>query len=180
LALNSGVLPSGRMGINQTLLLNAFLVVEMSKLALRVVLAPRHPAARFLPVTDGNAAYWSFWAGRVISLVGYTFMFVSPILVQTVAREAAAAVQVLVMATAVTIGVVVVLQNRDDVRQWLAGIAARRDNDGLGRVLLAVGQYWHVLVIVYLVALLLVWFANPDTALPFMIGATVQSLLAIA
>src|SRR5690606_9048055 len=84
LALNSGVLPSGRMGINQTLLLNAFLVVEMSKLALRVVLAPRHPAARFLPVTDGNAAYWSFWAGRVISLVGYTFMFVSPILVQTV------------------------------------------------------------------------------------------------
>lgn len=180
LALNSGALPQGQMGLNQTLLLNAFLLVEMSKLALRIVLAPRHPEARFLRVGDGNAVYWSFWAGRVISLVGYTFMFVSPVLAQSVAPEAAAAVQVLVMATAIAICVVVVLQNRDDVRQWLGEVAAHRDNDGLGRVLLAVGQYWHVLVIVYLVALLLVWFANPETALPFMIGATAQSLMAVA
>jgi small-conductance mechanosensitive channel len=47
-------------------------------------------------------------------------------------------------------------------------------------VLAAVGQHWHVLAITYLLALLVVWFANPDEALPFMLGATLQSLIAIA
>ncbi|MFD1254309.1 Moderate conductance mechanosensitive channel YbiO precursor [Devosia equisanguinis] len=180
LALNAGTMPSGQMGINQTLLLNAFLVVELSKLAVRAVLAPRYPSIRILPVSDDNSAYWSFWAARIISLLGYTFMFVAPMLNGTIGPAAGAAVQVLVMATAVTIGIIIVLQNRDDVRNWLAEIAARRGQDGAGRILVIVGRHWHELVIIYLLALLVVWFANPDEALPFMLGATAQSLIAIA
>ncbi|MCP8884821.1 mechanosensitive ion channel [Devosia sp. XJ19-1] len=179
LALNFGTTPNGQMGINQSLLLNAFLIVEAVKLLVRLVLVPRFPALRLLPVTDGNAAYWSFWLGRIISLLGYTFLFVSPMLNSLVSRAAGSAIQVLAMATAVTIGIIIVLQNKDDVRAWLQEISVRRDNDGLGRALAAVGRQWHVLVIVYLVALLVVWFANPETALPFMIGATVQSAFAI-
>ncbi len=179
LALNFGTLPSGQMGINQSLLLNAFLVVEVIKLVVRLVLVPRFPALRLLPVTDGNAAYWSFWMARIISLLGYTFLFVSPMLSGLVSRPAGSGVQVLAMATAVTIGIIIVLQNKDDVRVWLQQISTDRDNDGIGRVLAAIGKQWHVLVIVYLLALLVVWFANPETALPFMIAATVQSGFAI-
>ncbi len=179
LALNTGIFPNGQMGINQTLLLNAFLFVEVSKLVIRILLAPRHPHWRFLPVTDDNAAYWSFWASRMTSLIGYTFLFISPMLVAAALPAVAAAVQVLVMATAVSIGVVIVLQNRADVRLWLTGISERRGNDGVGRLLVALGMYWHVLVITYLLTLLLVWFANPEEALPFMLGATAQSLIAI-
>ena len=79
-----------------------------------------------------------------------------------------------------TIGIIIVLQNRDDVRNWLAEIAASRGQDGAGRILVIVGRHWHELVIIYLLALLVVWFANPDEALPFMLGATAQSLIAIA
>src|SRR5690606_15400385 len=61
-----------------------------------------------------------------------------------------------------------------------AGVSERRNNDGLGRLLAALGQHWHILAIVYLLTLLVVWFANPETALPFMLGATAQSLIAIA
>ncbi|SMQ76044.1 small conductance mechanosensitive channel [Devosia lucknowensis] len=179
LALNFGTTPSGEMGINQSLLLNAFLLVELSKLAVRAVLVPRFPALRLVPVTDGNAAYWSFWLARIISLLGYTFLFVAPMLNGMVSRSAGSAVQVLAMATAVTIGIIVVLQNKDDVRGWLQGISERREHDSLGRILNAIGSQWHVLVIAYLLALLVVWFANPDTALPFMIGATVQSVFAV-
>ena len=179
LALNFGTTPSGQMGINQSLLLNAFLIVEMVKLVVRLVLAPRFPALRLLPVTDGNAAYWSFWVARIVSLLGYAFLFVAPMLTALVSRPAGSAVQVLAMATAVTIGIIIVLQNKDDVRDWLAGISASRDHDGVGRTLEAIGRQWHVLVIVYLLALLVVWFANPETALPFMIGATIQSAFAI-
>lgn len=170
---------TGRMEINQSLLLNAFLLVELSKLAARAILAPRFEALRLIPVNDDNAAYWSFWLGRIISLLGYTFLFVTPLLAANLSLGAASAVQVLVMATAVTIGVIVVLQNKDDVRKWLTGIAARRGNDGAGQLLILLGQYWHVVAIVYLLTLLVVWFANPEQALPFMLGATVQSVIAI-
>jgi small-conductance mechanosensitive channel len=169
----------GRMGINQSLLLNAFLLIELSKLAARSFLAPRFEALRLVPVGDSNAAYWSFWLGRVISLIGYTFLFVAPLLAANLSVAAASAVQVLVMATAVTIGIIIVLQNKDDVRNWLSGIAERRGHDGTGQLLVVLGQYWHVVAIVYLVTLLVVWFANPEQALPFMLGATVQSVIAI-
>ncbi len=179
IALNTGTLPNGEMGINQSLLLNAFLVVEISKLALRIVLVPRFPPVRLLPITDDNAAYWSFWIGRIISLVGYGFMFVAPMITAMVSSAAGGAVQVLTMATAVTIAVIIVLQNKDDVRKWLSDMSLRHENKGLWRLLAAVGQHWHVLVIAYLLALLAVWFANPEEALPFMLGATVQSAIAI-
>ncbi|KRA55338.1 mechanosensitive ion channel domain-containing protein [Devosia sp. Root635] len=170
---------TGQMGINQSLLLNAFLLVELSKLAVRVILSPRFEPLRLIPVSDDNAGYWSFWIGRIISLLGYTFLFVTPLLATNLSAGAASAVQVLVMATAVTIGIIVVLQNKDDVRTWLAGIATRRGHDGTGQLLILLGRYWHMLAIIYLATLLVVWFANPDEALPFMLGATVQSLVAI-
>ncbi|WIY52487.1 mechanosensitive ion channel [Devosia sp. YIM 151766] len=180
LALNTGVNPSGQMGINQSLLLNAFLVVEAGKLVFRLALAPRLPSLRPLPVSDESAAYWSFWTARLISLVGYAFLFVTPMLNGVVSRAAGSAVQVLAMATAITIAIIIVLQSKNDVRTWLAGISARRNNDGIGRALTALGQHWHVLAIAYLLTLLVVWFANPETALPFMLGASLQSLIAIA
>jgi small conductance mechanosensitive channel len=161
------------------LLLNAFLLVELAKVAARFVLSPRFGALRPIPVTDENARYWYFWLSRIVSLIGYTFLFVSPLVSANLDRGLASAVQVVVMTTAVIIGIVVVLQNKDDVRLWLREMAARRHNNGYGQVLLLVGRYWHVFAIVYLVSLLIVWFANPNQALPFMISATVQSLVAV-
>ena len=170
---------TGRMEIGQSLLLNAFLLVELAKVVARLILSPRYEALRLIPVTDQNASYWSFWLSRIISLIGYTFLFVSPLVAANLDRGLAAAVQVVVMATAVTIGVVVVLQNKDDVRNWLTALAARRHNDGYGQVLLLIGRFWHILAIVYLIALLIAWFANPGEALPYMLSATVQSLVAV-
>ncbi len=180
LALNTGVNPTGQMGINQSLLLNAFLAVEASKLVVRLLLMPRTGTLRLLPVSDENAAYWSFWLGRLISLLGYAFMFVSPLLNGAVSTAAGNAVQVLVMATFITIAIIIVLQNKIDIRNWLTEISQRRGNDGTGRLLAAFGQHWHVLAIAYLLTLLVVWFAYPESALPFMLGATMQSLIAIA
>ncbi|MET3923892.1 mechanosensitive ion channel domain-containing protein [Devosia sp. 2618] len=169
----------GRMGINQSLLLNAFMLVELTKMVVRAILAPRHEPLRLIPVSDSNAAYWQFWAARIISLVGYTFLFIAPVVSANLSPGIAAAIQVLVMATAVTIGIIIVLQNRDDVRNWLTEMAQTRGNNGYGQALILLGRYWHLVAIGYLLALLVVWFANPEQALPFMLGATLQSLIAI-
>ena len=132
-----------------------------------------------LPVSDSNAAYWSFWLGRVVSLLGYTFMFVSPLVAANLSLATGGGVQLLAVLTAVVIGVVVVLQNKQAVRDRLAGWAHRRGDDRYGRLIMAVGQYWHMVAIAYLVALLVVWATNPEHALPFMIGATIQSAIAV-
>ncbi|MCS6757854.1 MAG: mechanosensitive ion channel [Candidatus Devosia euplotis] len=177
-ALNFAGQTLGRMGINQSLLLNGFLLVETSKLVSRAILAPRLSALRLLPVADDNAAYWYFWLSRIISLIGYTFLFVAPLLAGALSPGVAAAVKVLVMATAAIIAIIVIMQNRDDVRHWLNGRAEQRV-DGLGHFLVLLGRYWHAIAIAYVLALLLVWFANPEGALPFMLSATLQSLVAV-
>ena len=177
LALSFG--QGGTMGINQSLLLNAFLLVELAKMVFRAVLQPRFEALRLLPVSDSNAVYWAFWLARIASLLGYTFMFIAPAIAGNLSPALAAAVQVLVMATAVVIGITIVLQCKEGVRNWLAWLAQKRNNDSTGQVLLLIGKFWHVVAIAYLVALLVVWFANPDQALPFMLGATVQTAIAV-
>jgi small conductance mechanosensitive channel len=171
--------PSGRMETGQSLLLTAFLLVELSKVFIRLILAPRFRALRLVPVTDGNAGYWTFWLARMMSLIGYTFLFVSPLVSVNLDRGLAAAVQVVVMATATVIGVVIVLQNKNDVRSWLTELAARRHNNGYGQVLLLIGRLWHLAAIAYIICLLIAWFANPNGALPFMLSATAQSLVAV-
>lgn len=169
----------GRMDINQTLLLNAFLMVEMLKVAMRLILQPRFPALRLVPISDTTAAYWYFWAARAVSLVGYTFMFVAPILASNVSEATAQAVRVLVMLTALVIAIVIVLQNRDRVREALSSRAAGGRTDFIGRSGAFLAGIWHLLAIAYLIAIFVVWLVNPTAALPFMMAATVKSIVAV-
>ncbi|GGE51731.1 mechanosensitive ion channel protein MscS [Agaricicola taiwanensis] len=170
---------TGRMGINQTLLLNAFLMVEIIKVGMRTVLQPSFPAFRFIGLGDTTAAYWYFWAARVVSLLGYTFMFVAPVVAANVSPAAAQAVRVIVMLTAVVIGIIIVLQNRDKVKKKLAARATAGRHDALSRAFSALAGVWHIIAILYLIAILIVWLVNPRDALPFMLAATIKSLIAV-
>jgi len=171
--------PTGRMGINQTLLLNAFLSVEVVKVALRSVLEPRHPPLRLLPVGDTTAAYWYFWLARIASLIGYAFLFVAPIVAVAISPPTAQAVRVLAMLTAVVIGIIIVLQNRDQLRCVFSARTAAGRHDPLSRTLGLFANVWHYFVIAYLIALFVVWLVNPRDALGFMLAATARSLVAL-
>lgn len=170
---------TGGMDINQTLLLNAFLLVEMLKVVMRLVFHPRFASLRLLPLSDMTAAYWYFWLARAVSLVGYTFMFIAPILAANISEAAAQAVRVLVMLTALIISIVVILQNRDRVRQFLAARAASGRSDFIGRSGAFLAGIWHLVAIAYLIAIFAVWLVNPTDALPFMLAATIRSVVAI-
>jgi moderate conductance mechanosensitive channel len=106
-------------------------------------------------------------------------MFASPVAAAYISPGASRAVEILAMTTAIIIGILVVLQNRDDVRHMLSRRAEMGKTDVFAQLFALVGRYWHVIAMTYLVAVLLVWLAKPATALPFMLGATAQSLVAI-
>lgn len=176
-ALNYGT--TGVIAVQQTLLLNAFLVVEGGKALVRAALMPRYPALRLLPLGDEGARAWSFWLSRAASLIGYTFMLLAPLLNSNASVAAAQSLRLVVMLAALLMGIFAVLRHRRAGQRW---IAQRQDVRGLrafGRGWTALGHAWHVLAILYLLALFLAWVANPRHALGFMLSATWQSVAAV-
>lgn len=166
-----------RMTLDQTLLLNAFLVIEFVKVAMRTVLEPRHPGLRVLRLDDTMAAYWYFWLARLVSLMGYTFLFAAPVMALYLPAAAAQALKVLVTLTALVITIIIILQNRHSVRRRLFARMEAGRRDLLARAGHVFGRYWHILAISYLVGIFLVWLVNPARALPFVMAATVQSVV---
>ncbi|GLK77499.1 mechanosensitive ion channel protein MscS [Methylopila jiangsuensis] len=171
---------TGVMNIQEALFLNAFLFVEMAKVALRAGLSPNHGALRLLPLSDETAAYWYFWLSRMVSALGYTFLFAAPIVTAAVSPGAAQAVRVVVAFAALLMAIAIVLQNRERVRAALAGGAEASHNDALSAFYRLLARLWHLAALAWLVALFVVWLANPDDALPFMAAATLQTAIAVA
>jgi small-conductance mechanosensitive channel len=175
---NAGFAPAGRISFSQSLFLNAFLFVELIKVTLRLLAVPGRPALRQVPLDDTDAAYWYFWCSRLASLLGYGLLFAAPLVLSSGAWAAAQSIRILTMFTATAIVVAVVLQNRDRVRVALARRLNAGHADAIGRVGAWLGTVWHLIAIVYALAVFVVWLANPGNALAFMLQATLQSLVA--
>ncbi len=169
----------GVMDFRQSLFLNAFLLVELVKVALRGVFAPNFARLRFAPMSDETAAYWYFWSSRLVSLLGYGILLVVPIINAAVSFAVGRSVTVLIVVTALLIAVLIVLQNRAPIAQALRARHERDPNDVIGRIEAFLAGFWHWLAIFYLVALFVVWTARPADALPFMLMATLNSVIAV-
>ncbi len=171
---------SGVMNIQQTLYLNAFFAIELAKVALRALFSPAQPPLRALPIEDESAAYWYFWLSRIVSTLGYAFLFVAPIVAAAVSPGAAQALRIVIAFAALMMSIAIVLQNRARVRAKLADKTEAAQSDALSTFYAFLARFWHWAAIVWLVALFVVWLANPTEALPFMARATVQTLAAMA
>jgi SAM-dependent methyltransferase len=141
---------------------------------------PRNDSLRLLPITAETASYWNFWIARVVSLIAYAFLFIAPMASWNVSVIAGEAVRVIAVFSACTIGIVISLQNKAEFRALLLRRANNGQTDALARFHQALARFWHVIAVVYFVAFFLVWVAQPRSALTFMIGATVETVVAIA
>jgi len=171
---------TGSVDVAQTLFLNAFLLIELTKVALRAVLVPRYGELRLLPMGDETASYWSFWASRLVSLLGYGLLLVVPLVRERVTDGAGTALAVLVALTALVMAVVVILQNRRPVRAVLTARAARASWRIERALLDALARTWHGIAIVYVLALFAMWAADPVAGVRWMAAASAQSLVAVA
>jgi small conductance mechanosensitive channel len=176
-ALFTGV--QGSMDFRQSLFLNAFLLVEMTKVVIRAVFMPGHGTLRFAPMGDETAAYWYFWASRLVSFVGYGLLLVVPLINSVVSFGFGRSVGTLIVFVALLITVLIVLQNRVPVRDALRARKLREPGDMLGRLLAALGSVWHILAIAYMIVLFMLWTTSPANALAFMGAATLQSAVAV-
>lgn len=170
---------AGGMDFRQSLFLNAFLLVELVKVALRGMLAPNFGRLRFVPMSGETAAYWYFWSSRLVSLLGYGILLVVPIVNAAASFAVGHSVAVLLVVTALLIAILIVLQNRAPVADALRARHRREPEDIIGRIEAFFAGFWHWLAIAYLVALFVVWTARPADAMQFMLLATLNSVVAV-
>ncbi|MEQ8293291.1 MAG: mechanosensitive ion channel [Roseovarius sp.] len=111
----------GQIGIRQTLYLNAFLLVEMAKVAVRLVLSPSATSLRPLPIGDRAASYLSTCINLIVGVVGYGQLLVVPLINGNVSFAAGRAVSALIAFAVLAFAIWLVLRNRKPVTDWMLG-----------------------------------------------------------
>lgn len=169
----------GEMDARESLFLNAFLLIEIFKVALRTLFASRDDSLRLLPIPAEDAAYWNAWLARLSGFIGYGVLLIVPMINFNISPALGRMVTLVIMGLAFVYVLAVIMQNRDQVSAALQARANRADM-AVSRVALGMlARSWHLLAIGYVAALGIVTLLRPETALPAMLSATVQTLAAI-
>ena len=165
----------GSIGIRQTMYLNAFLIVEISKVVVRAVLSPAASGLRLVPVTDRAARTINRYLSLVISVLGYGQLLVVPIVNRSASLAAGNGVSALLSIFVLVYLIYVVIRRREAVANWLlspvddpAHSVAKLDADGstskpeLDNGLKAnLAKLWHWIVLGYLTVMFVVVMTQP-------------------
>ena len=111
--------PFGELAIRQTLYLNAFLVVEMIKVGIRLVISPGMSDLRPLAVSDEGARRLYRSLNWSVSIFGYGHLLLVPIANGTASFAAGRGLSALIAVATVLILAVAVMRNREAVADWL-------------------------------------------------------------
>jgi small conductance mechanosensitive channel len=170
---------AGAMRTQQSLFLNAFVLVEVFKALLRMLFAARQDNLRLLPMQAEDAAYWNARLARLAGFVGYGLLLVVPIVNTVVSPALGALLAVAIMLVAFLYALVIILGNRRLVRTKLEALAGRVPSGFGGALLGLLARTWHLIAIAYFAAFAVLSVTRPGEALPFMLRGTLWSLLAI-
>ena len=143
---------------------NAHILVGVVSSAARLLFMPNASSLRLLRLGDETAAYLFIWIRRLAAIVIYGYFFAEVATLLGMRHSGQLFIQRFVGLITVTMLVVLVMQNRKVVSDWLRGrgevdvTAVAPSAFGVFRRRLA--DIWHVLVAVYLVAFYVVWILN--------------------
>ncbi|MBY8974779.1 mechanosensitive ion channel [Rhodobacteraceae bacterium NNCM2] len=166
----------GQVGFRQTLYLNAFLIVEMSKVAIRAILVPSTAELRAIPMPDRGARSLSSALAWIASLIGYGQLLIVPIINRQVSLLAGEGISGIILLISVLILMWLVVANRKSVAEALSH---RPDGESRTGFLQPFIVRWHWPVLAYLVVLFFIVVTRPEGVLvPFLIGS-VEVLAAI-
>ena len=167
---------TGSLSTRASLFLNAFLVIELLKAAVRMLFASRYEGLRLLPITAPSASYWNRWIARLIGLTGYGLMVVVPLINTYLSYRVGEGIGALIMIGAYLYAITVVLINRSRLRDGLFDAAVRSSLSASRVALRLLGRIWHLLAITYFTVVLVLTLTRPEDALPFVLIATLKTL----
>nr|WP_157044662.1 mechanosensitive ion channel domain-containing protein [Roseobacter sp. GAI101] len=167
----------GQIGIRQSLYLNAFLLVEMTKVIIRSFLSPVTSGLRIVPVSDSAARAMTRYLSIVVSVLGYGQLLIVPIVNQSANMAAGAGVSALLSVFVLLYFVYIVLRRRKDVTRWLkkeTDPAVAEDAVGVDpvaiekarrsfvvRTMHGLAQIWHWFALIYIAVMFIVVMTQP-------------------
>lgn len=167
---------TGSLSTRASLFLNAFLIIELLKAAVRMLFASRYEGLRLLPIQASDASYWNRWIARLIGLAGYGLMVVVPLVSIYLSRPLGNGVGTLIMICAWFYAITVVMVNRLKLREALIN-KARQTNLSATRIgLRLLARTWHLLAMAYFTTVLVLTLARPEDALPYVLIATLKTI----
>lgn len=110
---------AGQIGIRQTLYLNAFLVVELARTAMRFVLSPSTKDLRIVALGDTAARRLSAAMSFSIALLGYGQLLIVPIVDESASIAAGRGVSALISVIGVLFLAFLAVRHRKSVAEWL-------------------------------------------------------------
>jgi small-conductance mechanosensitive channel len=170
---------TGELSTRASLFLNAFLIIELIKAAIRMLFASRYEGLRLLPISATEASYWNRWLARLIGLVGYGLLVVAPLTSVYLAPTMGQAIGALIMFGAFIYAVAVVLKNRLRIRDELNAMAARSDFTATRISLQLFARTWHLFALAYFLMVLVLTLTRPADALPFVLMATLKTVVVV-
>nr|WP_189443786.1 mechanosensitive ion channel domain-containing protein [Salinicola rhizosphaerae] len=170
---------SGNLDTRLSLFLNAFLLIELFKCALRVIFSSRHEGLRLVSIEAAQASYANRFLATMAGLIGYGMLVAVPIINANLSMAFGKAVSVVIMLVALIWAIRVILKKRIAVRDMIAAKADAAQMAASRMALRLLSKVWHIIALLYALMVFAVTLLHPETALPFVLVATVKTVIYI-
>ncbi len=159
-------------------LVNAIALARAVTAIAEAVLMPETPGLRALPVRDEDASYAYVWVRRLANVAIYGWMLAEAAVLLGLSPEAYDALIKLVGLVVALLAIVLVLQTRHAVADWLAGRhlpkgTARR----WGGMRARLADIWHVVAILYVGGMYAVWALDVRNGFAFVGRASLLTVV---
>ncbi len=169
-----------QVGFRQALYLNAFLLVELVKVAIRAIVSPSTGGLRLVHLSNRAAVRLNRHTNVVVSVLGYGQLLVVPLVNRNISYVAGLGISALLSAFVLAYLVVLVIRHRDNVANWIARrLMANQPEEEteespvatpgtppaaqqqLGGMLGTLTRTWHWFALVYLGFMVVVVISRP-------------------
>ncbi len=142
----------------------------------RAILTPGAPGLRFLYLDDENAAYGFLWLRRFTHAGVYGYFILHTGWLLGLSYPAYSFLGNLLALFITAMSVVFILQIRSGVSRTLRG---RKTTDNVPRLRKQAAEFWHVLVIAYMIAVYLVWAMKVPGGFAYLARGSLLSVLTV-
>ncbi len=170
----------GAIGTRESLFINAFALIELCKVGIRTVFAARYENLRLIAMPSSVAGWWSIRLCWFVGIIGYGLLVAVPIINTQLSLFLGMIVSFLLMGGAYVYALTVIFKNRKLLTERLHEKATTASIGFFSILLRILARLWVILALAYFTTLFVASQIDPAGALPFMLGATLQTLIAAA
>ena len=157
-------------------LVNANVIARAIMAAARMFFVPRATNLRVVRLGDETANYVVLWIRRLTNVTVYGYFLAEAALLLGLPRGGySGLIKIVGLLTALLL-IIFLLQNRRVVAGWIRG-SETSGLVGLRVLRRRLGDIWHVLAVIYVVAVYIVWALEVDGGFEFVFRATALSIV---